>query len=564
METVTALEGQRIRLRPWRDDDARRVREPDASSRLMVTDMQPTPAGYGSWLLRRRERLARGQGVFWCIADVTTDEPLGHIQVHHLDVDFTRGNGEIGYWLYPHARGRGVLGEAIELVRRHAFAPRDGGGLGLHRLQAGTHIDNRASARVLRRAGFRMWGVERSVLAHGDEPPADALNWELLASDDVDAQRISPRVIPTVDLGELRLRPWREDDAAQLPDEADELAKRYLPLAGQVTRTSFPDWLARQRRRTDEATVVLWCIAEAATDRPLGNIALFNIGEGTVTSAEVGYWLLPAARGRGVLGAATEAVVSHAFSPTSRGGLGLTRLHAETDLHNIASQSALREAGFRQWGEDRQAYTEADGRITDGAYFELLVSDDREAQRSVKPPVLDFPQVRLRPLRPGDAGILAASWADPDVRHWLSMPGEGLSERAASYIARRRYADNSAHGSWWVVSAPDSDDFRGVIGLQNFDSGSAEVGYWLHAAARGKGLATAAVDAVRTYATMSEAAGGLGLRRLWLGVADGNAASEKVALRAGFERFGRARRAEVLGDGSVTDLLLYERLAVAP
>nr|WP_246336332.1 GNAT family N-acetyltransferase [Flexivirga oryzae] len=548
-------------MRPWRDDDARFVQEPDEASRLMATRMQPTPGTYDQWLRDRRECMESGAALYWCIADAGSDEPLGYVRLARLDQEFTRGSGELGYWLYPHARGRGVMAETVEAVRQHAFAPRAAGGLGLHRLQAGTNAANLASARVLRRAGFRMWGIERSVLAHPGGPSSDALNWELLATDDVDSQRISPLHVPTIELDGIRLRAWRDDDADLLPDEPDELARQYLPAPSQLTKASYAGWLERQRYLVDEATAVPWCIADTETDAPLGSITVFNIGEGTATSAEVGYWLLPAGRGRGLLSAAVEAVVSHSFSAQQRGGLGLTRLYAETDLDNVASQSALRGAGFRKWGEDRQAYTAADGRITDGAYFELLASDDREAQRAVDPPVLDFPAIRLRPLRRADAESIAATFADPQVRHWLSTPSDDLAGRAASYVARKRHVDLASHGSWWVICPAGSDDFHGVIGLQNFTEGNAEVGYWLATEARGRGLTRAALDTVRNYAFMSPATGGLGLRRLHLGVADGNHPSQRAALGAGFVQYGTAHAAEVLGDGSVVDLLLYECLA---
>ena len=373
------LETEEIRLRPWRADDVRFVQEPDDASRLMATRMQPTPSTYDGWLRDRQLSMTAGAALYWCIADAESDEPLGYVKLARLDVEFTRGNAELGYWLYPHARGRGLMRQAVELVRRHAFED-----LGLHRLQAGTDISNFASARVLRRAGFRMWGVERAVLARPGGTRSDALNWELLASDDVDAQRVAPLVVPTLELDGIRLRAWRDTDEASLPTEVDELAMRYLPAAAQVTRTSYAGWLARQRRSVDAADAVPWCIADASTDEPLGSIVVFHIGTGTATSAEVGYWLLPAGRGRGLLSAAMDAVVSHAFSDRIRGGLGLTRLYAETDLENLASQSTLRGAGFRQWGENRRAHTAADGRITDGAYFELLATDDREVS-SMRP-----------------------------------------------------------------------------------------------------------------------------------------------------------------------------------
>lgn len=554
------LESRAIRLRPWRDDDVRFVQEPDEASRLMATRMQPTPSTYDEWLRDRRESMAAGAAVHWCIADAETDEPLGYLKVGRLDVDFTRGNGEIGYWLYPQARGRGVMYDAVELIRQHAFADRASGGLGLHRLQAGTHIENFASARVLRRAGFRMWGIERSVLARDGSGPTDALNWELLATDDVEAQRVSPFVIPTIELDGVRLRPWRDDDVRHMPDEPDALAKKYMPAAAQVTKTSFAGWLARQRRYTDERTSLPWCIADADSDQAWGDVAIFHVGDGTATSGEVGYWLLPVARGRGILPAVLESVVAHAFAPEHAGGLGLTRLYAETDLDNYPSRSLLRGAGFRQWGEDRQAYTAADGRITDGAYFELLSTDARERQRAVQPPALGFPDVRLRPLRRADAAAVARSWSEPHLRQWLSLPQDDLDRRAADYVAQHRHIDLTGHGCRWVICGPDDEEFAGMIGLQNIADGNAEAGYWLSSAERGRGLATHALRAVCAYAFMPSAQGGLGLRRLTLGVAAGNDASAAVAERCGFDQIGRARSAELLGDGSVVDLLLFDRL----
>ena len=55
--------------------------------------------------------------------------------------------------------------------------------------------------------------------------------------------------------------------------------------------------------------------------------------------------------------------------------------------------------------------------------------------------------------------------------------------------------------------------------------------------------------------------GGLGRRRLRLNVADGNVASQRVALRGGFVEVGRDRLAERLGDGSYVDLVRYDLLA---
>lgn len=68
------------------------------------------------------------------------------------------GAGEIGYWLAPSARGRGVMSEAVAAVLDHAF---DAEGVGLERVQWRAYRGNRPSAAVARGAGFRFEGTRR-------------------------------------------------------------------------------------------------------------------------------------------------------------------------------------------------------------------------------------------------------------------------------------------------------------------------------------------------------------------------------------------------------------------
>lgn len=83
----------------------------------------------------------------------------------------------------------------------------------------------------------------------------------------------------------------------------------------------------------------------------------------------------------------------------------------------------------------------------------------------------------------------------------------------------------------------------------------------MHPDARGRGVITVAVGLVIRHALAPNDAGGLGLRRLQLQVAAGNAASANVARRTGFLEVGRKRQAELLGDGSHDDLLTFDLLA---
>jgi len=82
-------------------------------------------------------------------------EILGGGTLHHLDAE--RGIVEIGYWLLPHARGRGVATRVAHLLVEHAFS------LGVRRVAAYVNVGNERSERVLERAGFTREGVVRSL-----------------------------------------------------------------------------------------------------------------------------------------------------------------------------------------------------------------------------------------------------------------------------------------------------------------------------------------------------------------------------------------------------------------
>ena len=87
--------------------------------------------------------------------DAETGEVLGGGTLHHLDAE--RGIVEIGYFVLPHARGRGVGTTIARLLAEHAFS------LGIERVAAYVNVGNIPSERVLDRAGFTREGVVRSL-----------------------------------------------------------------------------------------------------------------------------------------------------------------------------------------------------------------------------------------------------------------------------------------------------------------------------------------------------------------------------------------------------------------
>ena len=87
--------------------------------------------------------------------DAETGEVLGGGTLHHLDAE--RGIVEIGYFVLPHARGRGVGTTIARLLAEHAFS------LGIERVAACVNVGNISSERVLEGAGFTREGVVRSL-----------------------------------------------------------------------------------------------------------------------------------------------------------------------------------------------------------------------------------------------------------------------------------------------------------------------------------------------------------------------------------------------------------------
>ena len=172
------LEGDGIRLRPWRESDADAI-EPLDTPAHFAPGTPPTPETFAEWVLVRCERAAFNEATHWCIADLRTDRALG--QALLIDRGQQPGSAELGYQLFPSVRGRGVATRAGRLVLDHAFNAPEAGGRGLRRVVALCVGDNDASAAVLLRLGFTEWGREPQFCAREDGTFDDARHWVLPA-----------------------------------------------------------------------------------------------------------------------------------------------------------------------------------------------------------------------------------------------------------------------------------------------------------------------------------------------------------------------------------------------
>ncbi|GIF66593.1 ribosomal protein S5 alanine N-acetyltransferase [Asanoa ishikariensis] len=112
-----------------------------------------TPAGQ----LSRIESALADPHVHRCAIEAD-GEVVGMISLSVIEYGPAQ-SANLGYWVAEAANGRGIASKATALMVELAF-----GAFGLHRVQAGTRLDNVASQKVLARNGFERIGVARSYL----------------------------------------------------------------------------------------------------------------------------------------------------------------------------------------------------------------------------------------------------------------------------------------------------------------------------------------------------------------------------------------------------------------
>ncbi|HLR94385.1 MAG TPA: GNAT family N-acetyltransferase [Jiangellaceae bacterium] len=142
--------------------------------------------------------------------------------------------------------------------------------------------------------------------------------------------------------GAVSVRPLAPRDSdAFVAGSKDEQVRRFghLPVA-EYTEQIFLDQLhgviADGLR---DGSLAVLAIADADTDEFLGSITLFGV-DLTRRTAETGFWLTPAARGRGAARRAVELVAGWAAQR------GIRVLVARADEANVSSTSVLERAGF--------------------------------------------------------------------------------------------------------------------------------------------------------------------------------------------------------------------------
>jgi RimJ/RimL family protein N-acetyltransferase len=362
------IDGHGVRLRPLQvsdvDDVAAACSDPVTQRFLPHLPSPYTRRDAMWWITDGAPAVWAAGGAAYAVVDPATDRLLGGVGLGRVSAE--RRQTEIGYWVAPWARRRGVATAAVTALTAWAFAR------GSARVELHTSWENVPSQRVAIAAGFRREGVRRGGFARHDGSRYDGLAWARLADDPPGP---TPRLLTDLPGGALAdgviaLRALGPADAEflhalhTLPDVVSTSVPAVAPDREEVNlrcARSPARWLAGER-----ADMV---IVDAATGTPTGDIGLFY-QEPHTGQAMIGYCLVPAWRGRGYATRAARLVTGWAF-----GELGIARLIAGTRPDNLGSQRVLERAGFRREGYLRGRLPLPDGNRLDDVLFGLLPGD---------------------------------------------------------------------------------------------------------------------------------------------------------------------------------------------
>jgi RimJ/RimL family protein N-acetyltransferase len=374
--------------------------------------------------------------------------------------------------------------------------------------------------------------------------------------------------VPTLTDGVVTLRAHREGDVEACYEQCQD------PLSQAWTTVPIPYAMDDARRFVREAMPGGWAsdqewgFAVEAPDtdgtlRYAGTVSLRpepNGGEGE-RRAEIAYGSHPWVRGTGHIERALRLLLEWGFTASSDGGRDLETVIWWANEGNWASRKVAWRLGFSfdgtvprwlpQRGELRNAWVGA-----------LTRTDPREPRHAwLDVPRIESELVRLRVHRADDLERVFEGCNDEQTSYWLGrLPQPYTRAVAEKTLLLRSMGMAGGTDLHWMLADPETDLLLGTVSLMHIAEGMAEVGYWAHPDARGRGVMSAAVRMACRHAVIDVEDGGLGLHRLYATVAVDNVASRRVLEAAGFRQTGSERRSVLVHDG-MHDGVAYELLA---
>jgi len=180
--------------------------------------------------------------------------------------------------------------------------------------------------------------------------------------------RSIPLPDPPLTDGEIRLRPWeRRDVPAVTAACQDPEIPRWTVVPHNYTERHARDFIAGAGGDIAAGRELALAVVDA-DDRVLGALGVSNF-DWPDLKAEIGYWMAPESRRRGIGARATRMLAVWAVT-----SLGLERIELLANPENDASQRLAERAGFTREGTLRR-YRRRHGVREDLVMFSLLAED---------------------------------------------------------------------------------------------------------------------------------------------------------------------------------------------
>lgn len=168
-------------------------------------------------------------------------------------------------------------------------------------------------------------------------------------------------------------------------------------------------------------------------------------------------------------------------------------------------------------------------------------------------PTLQYGLITLRKPEEQDIVPLFEGVQDPLIPKFTRIPANYQMANAEHYVRERSPNGFTMRTELQLVLEYDGK-FAGALSFHTLDleDAKAEIGYWLVAEMRGKGIATNAIKLLTEFGFES-----IGFHRIEALVVESNVPSLQVLAKAGYKQEGILRDKSCCGDGTRENMIMF-------
>jgi len=162
---ITTIKSKKFILRPFKKGDEFSLAK-NINNKKVIKNLLVVPSPYKlkdaqNWVVKNLSEYKKKEPAMIGFAIDIGGEVVGSVGVHKI---VKSHQAEIGYWLAEQHWGNGIMTEAVKLITKFSFNE-----LKLERVYAYAFSFNKASQKVLAKAGFKFEGILKKNSKKGDK-----------------------------------------------------------------------------------------------------------------------------------------------------------------------------------------------------------------------------------------------------------------------------------------------------------------------------------------------------------------------------------------------------------